>query len=432
MFLVAAVRAMAALDRGSRQGLLGKLYGVDADPRALEIARMRLILASREKGQGLDAYPEGHLVAGDSLELGPFRWREAFPDAFRRGGFPVVIGNPPYLFGEDKKGLASGHRAFRLARGQFDVAWLFWEKAVQEVVAPEGVVSFLSSDGILIRDESERLRRFLLEETTPESLGRAGAVFSASVAGTFVRTRKARCPGGVVQVWAMEGETFQEEARVPLRVFRQDPRSRFLADGGLHVLEAMRGAGGTVGAYYRVSRGEEIGRRSLSGGKGLPVLAGRDVRRLALPEPSLEMRPEMVRKDPSIYRAPKVVLVKTGRLLRATLDYQGITTLQSVYNIHAKGDYSLEFLVGLLASKALNFYVAKIYTAPKAIFPQLNQSTVLEIPLPGVGSRSIEDRVADLYGQGVEWDDTLDAIVFDVFALKAHERDEVERYFAGL
>jgi hypothetical protein len=39
-----------------------------------------------------DIYPDG----GEEDIIKPFNWRRAFPDAFKQGGFEVVIGNPPW------------------------------------------------------------------------------------------------------------------------------------------------------------------------------------------------------------------------------------------------------------------------------------------------------------------------------------------------
>ncbi|MDR0361829.1 MAG: N-6 DNA methylase [Planctomycetota bacterium] len=87
----------------------GSLHGVDRDHGAVLAARISLWLALSRPDRHFN--PE-HVKCGDSL-LGPdfsppeaalfdapggsgLDWRRAFPDIARRGGFDVVVGNPPY------------------------------------------------------------------------------------------------------------------------------------------------------------------------------------------------------------------------------------------------------------------------------------------------------------------------------------------------
>ncbi|HEY0753596.1 MAG TPA: DNA methyltransferase [Ktedonobacteraceae bacterium] len=99
------------------------LYGVDLDAEAIEVCQLRLclqLIAALPEPRQLDL-PDHfcqHIRVGNSLlgsltlpldtehtgeqaELAnqqrAFSWRQAFPDPMERGGFDVVIGNPPYV-----------------------------------------------------------------------------------------------------------------------------------------------------------------------------------------------------------------------------------------------------------------------------------------------------------------------------------------------
>src|SRR3989442_343402 len=78
------------------------------------------------------------------------------PPPFGGARFDLIIGNPPYLFGERRGSAAETTlhlRAFTLARGQFDTAWLFFERDFTTYLAPDGVHTFLCADALLARDE---------------------------------------------------------------------------------------------------------------------------------------------------------------------------------------------------------------------------------------------------------------------------------------
>jgi hypothetical protein len=117
-FLVAALRVLEPLyeacgDGGSaRETILRhNLYGLDLMPEAVEITRMRLLLALAAKARRSDRVPSLSLIdclrAGDALSPA-----DPFPEVARRGGFSVVLGNPPYV---ESAGHGHGLRGCRTA-----------------------------------------------------------------------------------------------------------------------------------------------------------------------------------------------------------------------------------------------------------------------------------------------------------------------------
>jgi hypothetical protein len=105
--------------------LLNNIYGVDIDPQAVEVTKLSLLLKVLE-GENQDtlerqmklfrerALPdlESNIKCGNSL-TGPdfynghqmsffdedaFEWRSEFAEIIGKGGFNIVIGNPPYLY----------------------------------------------------------------------------------------------------------------------------------------------------------------------------------------------------------------------------------------------------------------------------------------------------------------------------------------------
>ncbi len=83
-----------------RSVLLRNLYGVDLMPEAVEVCRLGLLLRLGPAGPGM--LPAVHVRTGDALAgraFGPgeFDGPLAFPGPASRGGFDVVVGNPPYV-----------------------------------------------------------------------------------------------------------------------------------------------------------------------------------------------------------------------------------------------------------------------------------------------------------------------------------------------
>lgn len=104
LFLLAAAQRIAARGPGLDQVLAHCIFGVDLDREAVEQAKALLPGARLEVGNALIGAPlhlaeraEADAWCAAYTPLTPFHWQVAFPTVFARGGFGVVIGNPPFL-----------------------------------------------------------------------------------------------------------------------------------------------------------------------------------------------------------------------------------------------------------------------------------------------------------------------------------------------
>ena len=81
--------------------LQSNLFGVDLDPRAVEIAQLNLMIRAAESRHRLPTL-ERNLRVGNSVIADPtvdpraLDWSKAFPGPMDAGGFDVIVTNPPY------------------------------------------------------------------------------------------------------------------------------------------------------------------------------------------------------------------------------------------------------------------------------------------------------------------------------------------------
>ncbi len=93
--------------------LENNLYGVDINNESVEIAKLSLWLSTAKPNRKLSSLNNnikcGNSLIDDAEVAGEkaFNWQTEFPQVFEKGGFDVIIGNPPYLGGQflkrDKK-----------------------------------------------------------------------------------------------------------------------------------------------------------------------------------------------------------------------------------------------------------------------------------------------------------------------------------------
>ena len=169
-------------DTATRHRILrDHIYGVDLDPQAVEIARLNLLLRMVRRQELLpelkDNIQHGNsLIEGDEAALRrffgdaweekhPFNWAQRFPKVMERGGFDIIIGNPPYVgfhgFEEDKPYLRD---TYETAQGRFDLYIPFVERA-HRLLKPGGLFAFICPTNFMKREHGRKLRDLLRAET---------------------------------------------------------------------------------------------------------------------------------------------------------------------------------------------------------------------------------------------------------------------------
>lgn len=201
-------------------------------------------------------------------------------------------------------------------------------------------------------------------------------------------------------------ESFNKRTRVDMLPVLQDAKHRFILRNASVTLQSQY----QIGDYYRISRGEELGKKGLprasspipSGNVG--VVTGSGIDRFIVPSATHYANREQVRKPFSNYQSPKVVVVKTGNEIVATVDDHNQVTLQSVYNLHPLGKFSCEVACATLNSNIVNEWMKHLVTNQKKLFPQLTQGNIMEVPMPDL-SEEQSDAIVYLVRQAATADE---------------------------
>lgn len=157
--------------------LENNIYGVDLNEESVEIAKLSLWLRTAQPRRKLNdlssnikcgnSLIDSKTVAGDKA----FNWHQEFPQIFDKGGFDVIIGNPPYVrvqflehtqidwFKKNKK----------VAHKRIDISLMFFELA-SAILRENGLVSFITSNQFLTTEYGRNCRKLLLKEFKIERL----------------------------------------------------------------------------------------------------------------------------------------------------------------------------------------------------------------------------------------------------------------------
>ncbi len=148
--------------------LENNIYGVDLNSESVEITKLSLWLKSAQKGKKLTSLND-NIKCGNSLIDDPefagdksFSWQEKFPQIFKKGGFDIVVGNPPYVRVQN---IASADVDYYFDRyrspvGKLDLSILFFEKGL-EILQDDGRLSYVSSSQWMQTGYGKNIRRIL-------------------------------------------------------------------------------------------------------------------------------------------------------------------------------------------------------------------------------------------------------------------------------
>ncbi len=149
------------------------IYGVDLNEESVEIAKLSLWLRTAQKGRKLNKL-NNNIKCGNSLIDNPevagdkaFNWQSEFPEIFSKGGFDVVIGNPPYV---DIKGLEHEivkelFEKYSTTENRINLYSIFIEKG-HSILKSKGFLSFINPNSILVNSSYSKIRNLLINDIT--------------------------------------------------------------------------------------------------------------------------------------------------------------------------------------------------------------------------------------------------------------------------
>ena len=173
-----------------RRILQDNLFGVDLNAESVEITKLSLWLKTARPDRPLDNL-DANIRCGNSLveppapeaspglhaafaalpgDSRPLDWNAAFPEVMARGGFDIVVGNPPYVR-QEALGALKPYLAARYAgyHGAADLYVYFYERGLERL-APRGKLSYIVTNKWLRAGYGEPLRRLFSERAELEEL----------------------------------------------------------------------------------------------------------------------------------------------------------------------------------------------------------------------------------------------------------------------
>lgn len=186
--------------------LTNNIFGVDIDVNAVEVTKLSLLLkcmegetqasiASQLKLFNERVLPtlDSNIKSGNSLidtdfydnqfdfggekKIKPFNWQNGFTEVFKQGGFDVVIGNPPWGADFSQDSLSYLREQNRKIIVRMIDSFMYFVYKGHKLLKDSGRFGMILPDVLFYQTDNEKLREFILNHSSIETLLNLGDVF---------------------------------------------------------------------------------------------------------------------------------------------------------------------------------------------------------------------------------------------------------------
>ncbi|MFX0123438.1 MAG: Eco57I restriction-modification methylase domain-containing protein [Candidatus Hodarchaeota archaeon] len=165
------------IEEEARVIIENNIFGVDINVLSVEYTKLSLsakIAKKHRKSMDLSQ----NIKCGDSLIEDPsikggkaFIWSQNYEEIMNKGGFDIIIGNPPYInVIEDLEGRKYYKKRYpEIYTGKNDIYYYFFKKAI-ELSKNNGYISFIAPRYLMEAYEARKLREYILKETAIQKI----------------------------------------------------------------------------------------------------------------------------------------------------------------------------------------------------------------------------------------------------------------------
>jgi len=396
--------------------LENNLFGVDLNEESVEIAKLSLWLRTAQPNRKLNDL-NNNIKCGNSLiddiEVAgdkAFNWKQEFPQIFAKGGFDVVIGNPPY--GAELPDIHKNYleTKFNTFEYQVNTYVLFYEKGIN-ILKLNGVLGFITPATFTYQHYFNKLRIFLQQYKQIAISKYLFEVFEDADIGDSVTWIIKKCKNDKSEILIQVCNTKEDslmfaELKGYEKIINMTDKTYILSSLGLDFSKLDNNSQKLEDISNII-----VGIKPYQTGKGKPKQTKEDVKlknytsSIKVDETYIEciigkdfhrycfiQQPEMFlsygewlaepRASAPFFDDEKIILRQTSDSLIGNIDNKKRINLNNVYNIGKIGDdYNLKYILTLLNGKLLNLIYQNISQEKGRTFAEVKKVYLSKLPI---------------------------------------------------
>jgi hypothetical protein len=397
--------------------LKNNIFGVDLDPKAVEIAQLNLLLQISERKQRLPLL-QSNIKVGNSLIDDPsisdraFNWEAEFPEIMKNGGFDIIIGNPPYfkIFENDPINKTEDYNEIK--SGMMNAAAVFINRSLKLITNGE-YLGMIVPKMLSFTDSWDKIRHKILNEYRIAYVIDCGKAFKDVLLEQiiFILTKEKPSNDNKITIGELDNHVIRETAKVLQKNCSLENRIPLEPNPiAYEIKNKMEASNIRLGDIADITLGLGIQGKNFffdeprEGSE--KVLRGDDIQRYIIRgsrfyDPN-DKEIQKYQKTIDRFKTPHIVAqrivahIQDHIKITAAFDEEGLFSFNTVTNIFINNNtYSNEFILALLNSNAVQYYTYKFIYSNAIRSMDFYKAYARIIPLPKYDS-AVQDKVSQL------------------------------------
>jgi len=411
------------------------IYGVDLDPKAVEIAQLNLLLKIAERGRRLPVLRKNikcgnSLINDEKISEEFFKWKDEFKDIMTEGGFDIAIGNPPWSSKISKTENKLIARKIGLSEKNINICSLFIIESLKKI-KNGGFFGFLLPKVVIKNKIYVPIRKEILENYNIKEIvdfGQFPGVASDAIALIIEKSKKKT----KTKITFFEDNKIVKQNKIDQKIFHEIPSFVFSLSITPEIYKIIRKINKNsykLGNLFKIKRGIELGQRSKivkcdkcgffneagikyygSSGKKCKscnsklnlensfsitsenktkkyerfCVSGTQVKRYTIEDNYfIPKNLEGINYKTEAFKGNKILIKRISTKIEGTFTDRDLLAFNTVYSIYSKKLIKDEFLytLGILNSKLIHFFYEFSYNVGMNLTTQVTIDFLSKIPI---------------------------------------------------